>query len=338
MILAGGMSTRLYPLTKQVPKPLVPVVGEPISAHIMRWLCSFGYTEVAINVHYLAEQIEATFGDGSRYGVKLHYLNEERLMGSAGAIKPLQAFFSETFVVVGCDDLTDANLAALVAFHRERGALATIGLIDCEEVDQYGVVITDDRGRIVEFQEKPPKGTERSKLVNTGIYVFEPEIFDYIPADTFYDFGKGVFPALLEAGAGFYGMRLGAAYWRDIGTPAEYRAATEDVLAGRVRLRGARANGLPAGLRLGNDVRIEGDVRLGEGVQVGRRVRIAGPTVIGDNVRIGDDVVVERSIVWDDARLGARVCVRDSIVGIDYDVPADTSLIDRIVANEPIAT
>jgi NDP-sugar pyrophosphorylase family protein len=338
MILAGGMSTRLYPLTKQVPKPLVPVVGEPISAHIMRWLQSFGYTEVAINVHYLAEQIEATFGDGSRYGVKLHYLHEERLMGSAGALKPLQQFFTDTFVVVGCDDLTDANLASLVAFHRERGALATIGLIDCEEVDQYGVVITDDRGRILEFQEKPPRGTERSKLVNTGIYVFEPEIFDYIPPDTFYDFGKGVFPALLEAGAGFYGMRLGAAYWRDIGTPTEYRSATEDVLAGRVRLRGARTNGLPAGVRLGNDVSIEGDVRLGDNVRVGRRVRIAGPTVIGDNVRIGDDVVVERSIVWDAARLGERVCVRDSIVGIDYDVPADTSLIDRIVANEPIAT
>jgi NDP-sugar pyrophosphorylase family protein len=338
MILAGGMSTRLYPLTKQVPKPLVPVVGEPISAHILRWLNSFGYTDVAINVHYLAEQIEATFGDGSRYGVKLHYLHEEKLMGSAGAIKPLQSFFTGTFVVVGCDDLTDANLAALVAFHRERGALATIGLIDCEEVDQYGVVITDERGRILEFQEKPAKGTERSKLVNTGIYVFEPEIFDYIPADTFYDFGKGVFPALLAAGAGFYGMRLGSAYWRDIGTPSEYRAATEDVLAGRVHLRGARVNGVPAGLRLGNDVRIEGDVRLGSNVSVGRRVRIAGPTVIGDNVSIGDDVVVERSIVWDAATLGERVCVRDSIVGIDYDVPADTSLIDRIVANEPIAT
>jgi NDP-sugar pyrophosphorylase family protein len=338
MILAGGMSTRLYPLTKQVPKPLVPVVGEPISAHIMRWLHAFGYTDVAINVHYLAEQIEATFGDGSRYGVRLHYWHEERLMGSAGALKPLETFFTETFVVVGCDDLTDANLSALVAFHRERGALATIGLIDADEVEQYGVVVTDERGRILEFQEKPPKGTERSKLVNTGIYVFEPEIFDYIPADAFYDFGKGVFPALLEAGAGFYGMKLGAAYWRDIGTPKEYRLATEDVLSGRVRLRGARATGLPAGQRLGNDVRIEGDVRLGSNVSVGRRVRIAGPTVIGDNVRIGDDVVVERSIVWDAATLGARVQVRNSIVGIDYDVPADTSLIDRIVANEPIAT
>jgi mannose-1-phosphate guanylyltransferase len=338
MILAGGMSTRLYPLTKQVPKPLVPIAGEPISAHIMRWLSSFGYTEIAINIHYLSEAIEAAFGDGSRYGVNLNYLREETLMGSAGAIKPLQAFFTGTFVVVGCDDLTDANLEALVTFHKERGAIATIGLIDADEVDQYGVVITDERGRIVEFQEKPPRGTERSKLVNTGIYVFEPEIFDYIPAATFYDFGKGVFPALLAAGANFYGMRLSGAYWRDIGTPSEYRLATADVLAGRVRLRGARATGVPADVRLGNDVRIEGDVRLGSNVTVGKRVRIAGPTVIGDNVSIGDEAVIERSIVWDNATLGDRAVVRDSIVGIDYDVAAGSLVIESIVANEPIAS
>ncbi len=335
MILAGGMSTRLYPLTKQVPKHLVPIAGEPISAHIMRWLASFGYTDVAINVHYLAAMIEAAFGDGSHYGVKLNYLHEAKLMGSAGAVKPLQAFFTGTFVVVGCDDLTDANLDSLVAFHKERGALATIGLIDADEVDQYGVVITGERGRIIEFQEKPPKGTERSNLVNTGIYVFEPAIFDYIPAATFYDFGKGVFPALLEAGADFYGMRLGGAYWRDIGTPSEYRSATADVLAGRVRLRGARATGVPADVRLGNDVRIEGDVRLGSSVRVGRRVRIVGQTVIGDDVHIGDEAVIERSIVWDAATLGDRAVVRDSIVGVGYDVPADMALVDRIVANEP---
>jgi NDP-sugar pyrophosphorylase family protein len=338
MILAGGMSTRLYPLTKQVPKPLVPVAGEPISSHIMRWLHSFGYTDVAINVHYLADQIVDTFGDGSRYGIRLEYLREEKLMGSAGALKPLSAFFTDTFVVVGCDDLTDANLDALVAFHKKQGALATIGLVPADEVDQYGVVITDADGRIVEFQEKPPKGTERSKLVNTGIYVFEPAIFDYIPAETFYDFGKGVFPDLLAKGAPFYGMRLTGAYWRDIGTPAEYRLATADVLAGRVHLRGARTKGLPSGAHLGDDLHLDGDVRLGEDVTIGRRVKITGPSVIGDRVWIGDDVTIDQSIVWDGASLGERSELRDSIVGIDYNVPADTSLIDRIVANEPIAT
>lgn len=338
MILAGGMSTRLYPLTKEVPKPLVPIAGEPMTAHVMRWLKSFGYTDLAINVFYLADVIQATFGDGSEYGVHLNYLVESKLMGSAGALKPLQSFFTDTFVVVGCDDLTDANIDALVAFHKKRGAFATIGLVEADEVDQYGVVITDDDGRIVEFQEKPPKGTERSKLVNTGIYVFEPEIFDHIPADTFYDFGKQVFPSLQEANAAFYGMRLNGAYWRDIGTPDEYRRATTDVLAGKVHLRGARTTGIPGDVRLSNDVQIDGDVRLGEGVTIGEGARITGPSVVGDNVSIGAGAVIERSIVWNGVKIGARATLTGSIVGIDYDIPADTTLVDRIVANEPIAS
>ncbi len=248
MILAGGMSTRLYPLTKQVPKPIVPVAGEPISGHVMRWLSSFGFDEVAINVFYLADLVQETFGDGSRYGVKLHYLRERELTGSAGALKQMEGWFDGTFVVVGCDDLTDADLASLVRFHKERGALATIGLLEVDEVDQYGVVILDEHGRITGFQEKPAKGTEKSKLANTGIYVFEPAIFDRIPANTFYDFGKQVFPELVADGLPFYGMELKGAYWRDIGTPDEYRRATDDVLSGRVHVRGARATGIPPGV------------------------------------------------------------------------------------------
>jgi mannose-1-phosphate guanylyltransferase len=338
MILAGGKSTRLYPLTKAVPKPLVPIAGEPITAHIMRWLGSFGYRDIAINVHYHADAIRESLGTGSRYGARLEYIEEPQLTGSAGAVKAFEYFFDETFVVVGCDDLTDADLAALVAFHKERNALATIGLVACEEVDQYGVVITDADGRIVEFQEKPEKGTERSKLVNTGIYVFEPEIFTHIPANTFYDFGKQVFPALQAANAEFYGMQLPGTYWRDIGTLPEYRAATSDVLAGRIQLPGARATGIPASLHGRSDVQIEGDVRVGSDVVFGERVRIVGPAVIGDRTHIGNGATVERSIVWDDVRVGPRVRIVDSIVGIGYDVPADTSLIDRVVANEPIVT
>jgi NDP-sugar pyrophosphorylase family protein len=338
MILAGGMSTRLYPLTRSVPKPLVPVAGEPMTAHVLRWLKSFGYDEIAINVHYLADSIRATFGDGSAFGVKLTYLDEPQLMGSAGSLKSLEHFFNDgPFVVVGCDDLTDANLESLVNFHHKRNALATIGLVEAQEVDQYGVVITADDGRIVEFQEKPPKGTERSKLVNTGIYVFDPKIFSYIPADTFYDFGKQVFPTLREADADFFGFRLTGAYWCDIGTPSEYIRATRDVLAGRVHLRGTRTRGIADDAVLGNDVRIEGDVRVGAGVVLGARARIIGPSVIGDRVVIGDDAVLERAILWDGARIGARARVSDAVVGISYDVPADTSLADAIVANEPVA-
>jgi NDP-sugar pyrophosphorylase family protein len=338
MILAGGMSTRLYPLTRAVPKPLVPLAGEPISAHVLRWLKSFGYDDVMMNVHYLADQIKATFGDGSAYGVSLQYLDEHELTGSAGALKQLEAWFTEPFVVVGCDDLTDANLEALVSFHQKRGALATIGLVEADEVDQYGVVITDADGRIVEFQEKPAKGTEKSKLVNTGIYAFTPEIFAHIPPQQFYDFGKQVFPGLLAAGADFFGFRLSGAYWCDIGTPTEYKRATADTLAGRVHLRGTRVRGIAGDAILGDDVHIEGDVRIGDGASLGARVRVIGPSIVGDGVHVGDDAVLERAIVWDRAAVGERAVLRDAIVGAGYDIPADTTLTDAIVGNEPVAS
>ena len=338
MILAGGMSTRLYPLTRTVPKPLVPVVGEPISAHILRWLKGFGYDEIAINVHYLADAIQARFGDGSDFGVKLHYLYEPKLMGSAGAVKQLQSFFDEPFVVVGCDCLSDANLESLVAFHRKQKALATIGLIEAEEVDQYGVVITAADGRITDFQEKPPKGTERSNLVNTGIYAFDPQIFSSIPDGQFYDFGKQVFPSLRAADAAFFGYRLSGAYWTDIGTPDEYVRATADALAGRVHLRGTRTRGIAGDAVLGDDVHIEGDVRVGAGAHIGARVRIIGPSVIGDGVTIGADAKLERAIVWDNATLGEGADVRDTVIGINYAVAAHAMLHGTIVANEPVAT
>jgi mannose-1-phosphate guanylyltransferase len=336
MILAGGMSTRLYPLTKEVPKPLVPIAGEPNSAHLMRYLKSFGITDIAINVHYLAEKIVEAFGDGSKYGVNLKYLHEATLMGSAGGVKQMEEFLSgDTFVVIGCDEITDMRLDALLAFHKKRGAEATIALVEADDVSQYGVVIVDEDGRIVDFQEKPAPGTERSKLVNTGVYVFEPSIFSRIPADTFWDFGKNVFPELQRDQAKFYGLKMQGAFWRDIGTPDEYRNATRDVLEGNVRLIGARVRGYPSDTILGDDVRIEGDVRIGSGTSLGDRVRITGPSVVGDRVTIGEGATIENSIVWDGTSIGAGAIVRDSIVGLNYSIAPGAVVEGAIVANEP---
>lgn len=336
MILAGGLSTRLYPLTKQVPKPLVPIAGEPNSGHVMRYLCSFGIEEVAINVHYLADKIVAAFGDGSRYGVKLTYLHEETLLGSAGGVKQMEAFLrDDTFVVVGCDGLTDLRLDELVAFHKQRKALATIALVPEDDVSHYGVVVVDKEGRITEFQEKPPTGTERSNLVNTGVYVFQPAIFKRIPAGEFCDFGKNVFPELQREAAPFYALEMKGAYWVDIGTPGEYRQATNDVLSGKARLLGsARARGYPADATLGRDVRLDDDVRIGAGAVLGDGVRVIGPSVLGDRVTVGDGATVEASILWDGAKVGNGARVNQSIVGIDYAVAPGATLQGAIVANE----
>lgn len=322
MILAGGLSTRLYPLTKQVPKPLVPVAGEPNAVHLIRYLKSYGITEIGINVHYLADMIVDTLGDGSKFGVHLEYLHENVLLGSAGAVEQMKYFLADApFVVVGCDDLTDIALDDLLAFHKEKDAVATIGLVERAEVDQYGVVVTQADGKIVGFQEKPPKGTEHSNLVNTGIYAFTPEIFKYIPAGVFYDFGKNVFPQLQETGAAFYGFDARGAYWCDIGTPGEYRRATEDVLTGRFRIPGHAP--------------VTSDVWLGSGARIAPDAVVTGPSVIGDGVEIGAGARVERSIIWEGSHIGERAVLRDSIVGMNYRVEPGAALENAIVANEP---
>jgi len=333
MILAGGLSTRLYPLTKSVPKPLVPVAGVPNAAHLMRYLKAYGFDEIIINVHYLAEAIVAALGDGSRYGVRLTYSHEPELLGSAGGLKKVQSFFGEEpFVVIGCDEVTDIPLDRVLAFHRQREALATIGLVACEEVEQYGVVVLDERAKIVGFQEKPAKGTERSNLANTGVYVFSPGIFAHIPADEFYDFGKQVFPALQSESAAFYGFDARGAYWADIGTPDEYRRASYDVVRGVVRIPTTNPNGVDASASIGSGVRIEGPVRIGAGACIADGVSIVGPSVVGDRVAVDTSARLERAILWDGARIGAGAMLRDTVVGTQYVVLPDAVLENALVA------
>ncbi len=336
MILAGGLSTRLYPLTKEVPKPLVPVAGVPNAVHVIRYLHAHGFDEIAINVHYLAEAIVDALGDGSRFGVRIEYLHEPVLLGSAGALKQLEGFFGDaTFVVVGCDDLTDLPLNRALAFHRERSALATIALVEREDVEQYGVVVLDAHGKIVGFQEKPARGTELSKLANTGIYIFEPEIFAHIPAHVFFDFGKQVFPRLQAAGAPFYGFDARGAYWCDIGTLDEYRRASFDVVERAFTIPESGGAGIDPTASIAPGATIEGDAWIGPGARVGAGVRLIGPVVVGAGATLEAGARVERSILWDGARIGVNAELRGAIVGKNFRV-ADGARLDAVaVANEP---
>ncbi|MFN2528147.1 MAG: sugar phosphate nucleotidyltransferase [Candidatus Baltobacteraceae bacterium] len=338
MILAGGMSTRLYPLTKQVPKPLVPVAGIPNAVHLIRYLRAYGCTEIAINVHYLADQILETLGDGSQYGVQLTYLHEDVLMGSAGSVKSMESFLAgDNFFVVGCDDLTDLPLDELMHFHQKNGAIATIGLVKREEVDQYGVVVVDEIGRITGFQEKPPKGTEQSKLANTGIYAFSPEIFRHIPPAMFYDFGKNVFPALQGAAEAFFGFDAGDAYWCDIGTIPEYRRASFDVVEGRFKVPGGETLGVDAAANVSASAQILGKVVVRTGATLAQDAIVVGPSAIDENAAIGKGARIERSIIWRGAHIGDNAHVIDSIVGANYEVEAGIAVNNAVVANEEIA-
>jgi NDP-sugar pyrophosphorylase family protein len=313
MILAGGLSTRLYPLTNNLPKPLVPVLDRPVVGHILEYLRAHGVDDIAINVHYFAQAVRQFVGDGSVWNARITYLHETELMGSAGAVKQLAERFDQTFVVIGCDDVTTIDLAGAVDFHKRRGATATIVLAQAKDVSQYGVVVTDPDGRIKSFQEKPAPGTELSNFANTGVYIFEPSVLSHIPANTFYDFGKQVFPYLLKAEEKFYGVCQDA-YWCDVGTPSEYRRVHRDALTGAVKLT------IPQGATLRDGV------LTGAGVTIDPSARIIGPSCIGSGCSIAAGAVVERSILWNGVRVGAGARIRDAICGARVVVEPNAAL------------
>ncbi|HKW44999.1 MAG TPA: NDP-sugar synthase [Candidatus Eremiobacteraceae bacterium] len=309
MILAGGLSTRLQPLTNDLPKPLVPVLDRPVVGHVIDYLHGFGVDDLVVNVHYHADAVERFIGDGSDFGVRMTYLREETLLGSAGAVKQVEERFQSTFVVIGCDDVTDVDLTATLGFHRARRAEATIVLHEAEDVTQYGVVITDSEGRILDFQEKPARGTERGKLANTGIYIFEPSVLSRIPAGTFYDFGKQVFPGMLASEARFFGVRQNA-YWCDIGTPSEYRRAHFDALGGRVKLTP------------GSGSIVRDGVLFGRGASVDDSARIEGPACIGASSVVEVGAVIESSILWRGVRVGSGARVSNAVFADDVVIEA----------------
>ena len=295
MLLAAGLGTRLRPLTYELPKPMVPILGRPVMEHIMRLLARHGFDDVIANLHYFPDLIRDYFGDGSRQGIKLVYSFEEELLGTAGGVRNARDHFGgETFLVISGDALTDIDLTALHKRHKQAGGVATLTLKRVDDPSQLGVVIADDEGRIQGFQEKPAPGEELSNLGNCGIYMFEPEIFDYFPDKEFVDWAQDVFPALLDQDVPFYGHEI-VEYWNDVGSLEEYRQGNFDALEGKVNVEmpgGGNGRKAPA------DTEVEGPVFIGEGCEIASGVRLTGPVVIGEGSRIGENSALRDTIVW----------------------------------------
>ena len=285
LILAAGEGTRLRPLTYILPKPLAPVCNVPVMQYIITELREVGVEEIYINLYHKGEMIREYFGDGRDFNVRINYLLEDTLSGTAGALKKLQWFFEgENFIVIGGDDLIDIDLKAIIDFHFERGAIATIGLYEVDDPSHYGIVITDESGRIKAFQEKPLKEEALSNLANTGVYVFSPEIFKYI-REIPYDFGKQVFPELVKAGEPFYGLKV-KGFWIDIGNLDTYKEANFQAL--ERRLFASRSNPYYSYLE-----EIEPGVFLGKGAVIGYRVKLQPPIIIGRDVIIRPDTIIK---------------------------------------------
>lgn len=304
MIMAAGVGTRLMPLTIEVPKPMVPMANRPLMESIVQLLAEHGVTEVIANLHYHADIIANHFGESARPGMKTIYSREEELMGTAGGVKKCQWFLDDTFVVMSGDALTDVDLTSLIEEHRRKGALATIAVKTVDEVEEFGVVVSDADNRITSFQEKPAQEEALSNQANTGIYIFEPEIFDYIPAQQFYDFGKQVFPHLVQIKAPFY-VAVTDDYWCDVGNLDTYRQAHADVLQGKVRYAAA-------GTAKRTD---KASILIGEGAVIEEDVQLFGNVVIGAGCHIGRGVLLNDCILWDQVQVGAEAQLQGCILG-----------------------
>ncbi len=321
MILAAGVGSRLDPLTRNIPKPMVPIVNRPVMEHIVEMLEKNGFREIMVNVHYLGEQIINHFGDGSKWGVKIHYSQEDRLWGDAGSVKRCEDFFDEdTFVVVGGDDLAGVDLRKLVNFHKDKKALATIALSLVDDPSEYGIALLNEHGRITRFLEKPKGEVIFSNSANTGVYVFNRDVLELIPKGMQYGFGNNLLPLLIEQKARFFGF-LTSSYWKDVGNLRQYHEAHRNALDGRVDI------GIPY-------EEVKKYVWIGENVEIDPSAEIGYPVVIGNNCRIEKNVKLqEYSILADDCVLEEGSIVKQSILWYGACVMRNTML-ERCVVGE----
>lgn len=316
--MAGGEGSRLRPITGNRPKPLVPICNEPVMVHILRHLKKLGIDEAIATVHYLANDIQNEFGDGSDLGISISYSIEDTPLGTAGSVKKAENQLRDgTFLIVSGDALTDCDFRKAIEFHKQKGAIATLILARVPNPLEYGVVITDADGKIDRFVEKPTWAEVVSDTVNTGMYILEPEIFDRMEEGQIYDWSKDIFPRLLREGAPVYGYVM-EEYWADIGTIHHYRESQADLLSRKVLLE-IRGNEISPGVFVDSNCQIDKTATLVPPVCLGRNCKVkagarVGPyTAIGDHVLIEENAVIERSVIWDSVYIGPNVNVHSAI-------------------------
>lgn len=325
VIMAGGEGSRLRPLTSLRPKPMVPIVNQPVMEHIVGLVKHHGIDQVVATLAFMPQVIEDYFGAGDEWGIDIAYALEETPLGTAGSVKNAEdALRGERFVVISGDALTDIDLTEVIRFHEQKGGLVTLALKRMPDPLEYGVVITDGEDRVERFLEKPSWGQVFSDTINTGIYVVEPEVLDMIPPKEPFDFSSDLFPKIMKAGGELFGCVVDG-YWCDIGSLSTYVQAHRDVLDGQamVFIPGVHAKG---DLWIGEGADVDPDARIGTKVVIGRNTKVrAGAdlgdyTVLGDNVIVGHDTRVSHSIVWDDTFLGSGASVNGAVICRKVDV------------------
>ncbi|HRE40316.1 MAG TPA: sugar phosphate nucleotidyltransferase [Ignavibacteria bacterium] len=311
--MAGGFGTRLRPLTNEIPKPMVPVVNKPMLEHIFNLLKLHGITDYVMLLYFMPEKIKNFFGDGKEYGVNIKYIVPDSDYGTAGAVKCAEEYINDKFIVISGDVLTDFDLSEVAKFHNNKNATATISLYSAENPLQFGIVLTNEEGKIVRFLEKPSSSEVFSDTINTGIYFFNKEIFNYIPKNENYDFSKDLFPKLLNENIPLYGYNC-KGYWRDVGNLEEYIIANLEALKGD--------------LHYINETGKDGNC-IGENVTIGKNVLIEN-SIIGDDCKIGDGSIIRNSVLWNNNILDSKVSLLFDVIGKNCSFGQNTRINDYV--------
>src|SRR5256886_16137028 len=340
VVVGGGKGRRLRPRTSNQPKPMVPIVGKPCIEHILELLKQHGLEEVIVTVAFLPQAIRGYFGDGESLGMKIGYSVEETPLGTAGSVRLAGDQLDETFLVISGDALCDIDLTALIDFHKQKGAAVTIGLKSVDNPLEFGIVVTDDDGRVERFLEKPSWGQVFSDTINTGIYVLEPEVLNHVPTDRPYDFSKELFPLLLEMGRPIYG-HVCTGYWQDIGNLDQYRQANFDALDAKVRLNVS-------------GIRLRGNIWIGESAELDALERVEGPAFVGNYCRISADATVgaysvlgpsvtlrerartARSVIDASTHIGRSALVEGAIVGRSCDLRSHVRVHEGVAIGDEV--
>ena len=338
ILLAGGKGTRLRPLTIHTPKPIVPIFNRPFLHYQLDLLKQVPeIDEVVLSLNYQPRRIEEIFGDGSELGIAIRYVVEPAPLGTAGAVRYAGESLRESVVVFNGDVLTEVDLAAVIALHRERKARATIVLTPVENPTAYGLVETDGAANVRRFLEKPNPDEITCDTINAGIYVLEPDTFDRIPRDTPWSIERSFFPSLVERSETFVAY-VYRGYWIDIGTPEKYMQVHRDIMDGRYRaapFAGAESRVWVApDARVDSDVAIEGPSFIDSGAVVKSGARIGPYSVVGRQCHIEEHAVVDHAIVWANSRVAQEAVVRRSILGRHVHIGRSATVLDGAVLGD----
>jgi mannose-1-phosphate guanylyltransferase len=336
LVLVGGEGTRLRPLTLTVPKPVVPLVDRPFIRYMIEWLARHGVDDIVMACGFLAAGVRDVLGEGGHGGPRLRYVEEPDARGTAGAIKFAERFLDERFLALNGDVLTDLDLSALIEFHDERDAEATLGLYGVDDPSGYGVVRLGQDGEVLEFLEKTDPDHPGSVDINAGAYVLERSVLDRVPHGREVSIEREVFPEL--AGDGLYGLRL-PGYWMDIGTPERYLQASWDILERRVDTAVAErlddhGQLVESGAEVDDRAQVAAPALIESGVAIASDARVGPRAVVGHGCELAEDVEIERSALLRGCRLGAGARIRGAILAAGVEVGSRARVGDGAVVGE----